>query len=95
MPISPTYECYKVSTETGEEELIRIDRLNLAGNNGLFRISGMSNQLEVHHSLGYGMGTLPMSIICPQSILVDGFEIGGNDNNRQARYEPSIPAPGE
>lgn len=92
---SNLYECYKVSTETGEEELIRIDRLNLAGNNGLFRISGMSNQLEVHHSLGYGMGTLPMSIICPQSILVDGFEIGGNDNNRQARYEPSIPAPGE
>ncbi|MFY0598597.1 MAG: hypothetical protein JXR03_02925 [Cyclobacteriaceae bacterium] len=96
---SSLYKAYKVNINTGEETEVRINNINFTSSNSLMRIAGMSDQTlisnEMYGSGGYGASGVPISIILPDAMLLDGFE---HDNSRNggynySRYSPSLPSP--
>jgi len=74
------YEVYKVSTETGEEELLRSVKLHSPTLKSLKRVMGVSDRELVYNGLlssfnGNGQGGIPASFIVPDALLLEDFEM--------------------
>lgn len=77
---SKPYEVYKVSTETGEEQLLRSVRLNSPDIKSLKRILGVSDNELVYNAFlssngNSGQGGIPASFIVPDALLLEDFEM--------------------
>ncbi len=98
--ISSMFQAYKVDLKTGEETPIRLDFVDLSSNISLFRITGLSDNLIVSNQFwgttgSNGINGVPISLIVPDAILVDGFELSGLGEDFQSnnRYVPTTPSP--
>ncbi|XOV94311.1 MAG: hypothetical protein ACFHWX_06325 [Bacteroidota bacterium] len=98
--ISSMFQAYKVDLKTGEETPIRIDFVDLTNSISLFRINGISDDKVVSNQFwgntgSGGVNGVPITLIVPGSILVDGFELTGLSENYQSnsRYVPTTPSP--
>ncbi len=97
--ISSMFQAFKVDLKTGKETPIRLDLVDL-NSISLFRINGVSSSHLVSNQFfgnmgGNGINGVPVSLIVPDGILVDGFEISGSNDNYQSnnRYVPTTPSP--
>jgi hypothetical protein len=77
---SKPYEVYRVSTNSGEEQLLRSVRFNAPEIKSLKRILGTSNKELVYNALlssyaGNGQGGIPVSFIVPDAVLLEDFEM--------------------
>lgn len=74
------YEVYKVSTETGEEELLRSVRIHFPGLKSLKRVMGVSENKLVYNTFlsangDDSQGGIPASFIVPDALLLEDFEM--------------------
>ncbi len=97
--LSSMFQAYKLDIETGEETPVRIDFVDLSSSISLFRVNQISDKKIVSNQFfgstgGNGINGVPISLIVPDAILVDGFEISGLSENFQSnRYVPTTPSP--
>ncbi|MEQ9218511.1 MAG: hypothetical protein RLO17_10735 [Cyclobacteriaceae bacterium] len=98
--ISSMFQAYKVDVATGEETPVRIDFVDLSSTISLFRVNEISDKKIVSNQFfgttgSNGINGVPISLIVPDAILVDGFEISGLSDNFQSnnRYVPTTPSP--
>ena len=78
--ISSMFQAYKVDVATGEETPVRIDFVDLSSTISLFRVNEISDKKIVSNQFfgstgSNGINGVPISLIVPDAILVDGFEI--------------------
>ncbi len=98
--ISSMFQAYKIDVKSGEETPVRIDFVDLSSTISLFRVNAISDKKIVSNQFfgttgGNGINGVPISLIVPDAILVDGFEISGLNENFQSnsRYVPTTPSP--
>ena len=98
--ISSMFQAYKIDVKTKEETPVRIDFVDLSSTISLFRVNGISDKKIVSNQFfgstgSNGINGVPISLIVPDAIIVDGFEISGLNENFQSnsRYVPTTPSP--
>ncbi|MEM6830994.1 MAG: hypothetical protein AAF551_10810 [Bacteroidota bacterium] len=94
-PGSKTLVTFTKVFQDGKEEEVFGSTPNFLQNNILKRIVGTGSDITVSHNPGsYSEYARNYSLICPESLLVKGFEIKGQDGYLyNESYLPSIPMP--
>jgi hypothetical protein len=88
------FEGYKVYLKGGREEKIRLNNLNFGQRNEMLKLALMSQEMQVTNFMNGQDGTgAPISMITPQSILLDGFELNNTQDKKSRKYQMTIPSP--
>jgi hypothetical protein len=88
------FEGYKVYLKDGREEKIRLNNLNFGQRNEMLKLALMSQEMQVTNFMNGQNGTgAPISMITPQSILLDGFELNNTQDKESRKYQMTIPSP--